>query len=324
MKTVASIFALVTSLSSLLAAQSPKPLKTIDLNRVKIAGPECDSKWQDGNSQMIWVSEQSFVVFSTSAPCSNVVPSSKSAIVVVVLDSTGSVQATARRDDLIALSGGPRGTIAGLGWGNIELLDTQLRPEQRLDCPNRSQPCAITLAPSSAFGSEFAVCSSADAEQVCDFYRGWPAEKSSSDNTAISNAENPYTHVAGDGHANWRVGPEEVWSFNNGKLIRTGDVKASPLVSPEDFVGKNGGGCGGQLSTLEPRRFLAVCTGAHWYSDGMFDAIFGFSRVVLFDVPSARIIMRIDGPAYTSAALSPLGKRVATLRGSKIRLYEVD
>ena len=35
MKTVAFIFALVTSLGSLLAAQLPKLLKTIDLNRAK-------------------------------------------------------------------------------------------------------------------------------------------------------------------------------------------------------------------------------------------------------------------------------------------------
>jgi hypothetical protein len=56
----------------------------------------------------------------------------------------------------------------------------------------------------------------------------------------------------------------------------------------------------------------------------MFDAIFGFSRVVLFEVSSGHLVMRIDGPAFTSAALSPYGKRVATLRGSKVRLYEVD
>jgi len=56
----------------------------------------------------------------------------------------------------------------------------------------------------------------------------------------------------------------------------------------------------------------------------MFDAIFGFSRVVLFDVSTKTVIKRIDGPAYVSAALSPSGKRVAILKGGKVRLYEVD
>jgi hypothetical protein len=328
MKTAASIFVLGISLSSLLAAQSPKPLKTIDLNRVKIAAPERDSKWQ-GYSKVFWLDDQHFAAFLSAATCSGAVAPCAAAhpqpsVEVAVFDSAGAAQTAARRDGLISVARGPRGTIAGFSWGKIELLDTQLHLKQSLDCPNESKSCGITLAPSSAFNSEFAVCSNANAQQVCEFYRGWPAEKVSSGTTAVSAAENPYTHAADVGNASWQVGDGETWSFNNGLLTRAGVGRASSPVSSEDFVGKNGGNCEGQLSASEPRRFLAVCTGAHWYSDGMFDAIFGFSSVVLFDVPSGHQVMRIDGPAFTSAALSPSGKKVATLRGSKVRLYEVD
>jgi hypothetical protein len=324
MKTVASIFVLGISLSSLLPAQSPKPLETIDLNRVKIHGPGCESKWQDGYSHLIWLDDQHFAAFLLAATCSDAMPPPQPAAEVAVFDNSGAVQAATRRDGLISISRGPRGTIAGLSWGKIDLLDSQLRSKQSLDCPNGSKSCGITLAPSSEFNSEFAVCSDADAQQVCDFYRDWPAEKVSSGTAAISAAENPYTHATEVGHPSWQVGNGQTWSFNNGLLTRVGADKASSLVSSEDFVGKNGGNCEGQISDAEPRRFLAVCTGTHWYSDGMFDAIFGFSRVVLFEVSSGHLVMRIDGPAFTSAALSPSGKRVATLRGSKVRLYEVD
>ena len=323
MKTVASIFVLGISLSSLLAAQSPKPWKTINLNKVKIHGQACESKWQDGFSQVIWFDDQHFAAFLL-ATCRGAEAPPQPTGEVAVFDSKGAAQAAARRDNLISISRGPRGTIAGLAWGKIELLDTQLRLKQGLHCPNGLNSCGITLAPSSAFDSEFAVCSSADATQNCEFYRGWPAEKVPSGTTAISVAENPYTHAASVGEASWQVGNGETWYFNNGQLMRAGVGKASSLVSSEDFLGKDGGYCEGQLSASEPRRFLALCTGTHWSSDGTFDAIFGFSKVILFDVPSGHPVMRIDGPAVSSAALSPSGKRVAILRGSKVRLYEVD
>jgi hypothetical protein len=324
MKILASIFGLGISLSSLLAAQSPKPFDTIDLNKIKIAAPQCE--WRYGMiSRVIWLDEQHFAVGLWGARCSDALPPSRSATELAVFDTAGSVQWTARRDDLISFSNGPRGTIAGLGWGKIELLDAQLRPKQSLDCPNGSKSCGITLAPSPALDSEFALCSVAGAQQVCDFYRDWPAERVSSSKAATPYGENPYTHLAGSGvEASWRVGAKETWSFDNGILRRHGADGVSSPVSSEDFLGRNGGDCYGQLSAVEPRRFLAVCNGTHWYSDGMFDGIFGFSRVVLFDVSSGRIIRRIDGPAYTSAALSPSGKRVAVLRDSKIRLYQVD
>jgi hypothetical protein len=325
MKRVVSIFVLGISLSTPLIAQSPTPLKTIDLNKIKVQGQACESKWGGGFSNVLWVDDQHLAVSRLAASCSGGAAPLQPSAEVAVFDSAGSAQAAAHLDGIISVSRGPRGTIAALSWGKIELLDTQLRLKQRLDCPNGSSSCGITLAPSSAFDSEFALCSTVRAQQVCDFYRDWPAEKVPSKTAATPTPENPYTHAANFGHGPWQVGGGETWSIvNNWRLIRAGVGKSSSPVSAEDFAGMNGGNCHGELSTSEPRRFLVVCTGAHWYSDGMLDSIFGFSRVVLFDAPSGHQVMRIDGPAFTSAALSPSGKRVATLRGSKVRLYEVD
>ncbi len=325
MKTVTSLFALSLSFNVLLAAQAPIPLKTVDLNKVKFQHARCSSKWQDGYSHLIWVDDQHFAVFLLSDECSDTVANPKQAGKVAVFDSTGSVLAASHRDDFISIFRGPRGTVAGLSWGKIELLDNQLRPIRTLDCPDGSHSCGITLAPSSAFDSEFALCSVKTAQRTCDFYRDWPAVRISSATTA--EAEDPYTHLVVGGYtgynAQWRVGPDETWAFSDGVLKSSHTDGTSSPVSPEDFVGKNGGSCDGELSSAEPRRFLAVCAGTHWYSDGMFDSIFGFSRIVVFDVPSGRIVSRIDGPAYTSAALSPSGKLIAVLRGSKVRLYRV-
>jgi hypothetical protein len=328
MKTRISLYALVFSFNLLLAAQAPTPptpLKTIDLNKVKFHGPECSSKWRDGFSHLIWVDDQHFAVFLLSAECSDAAASPKPVGELAVFDSTGSVLAASHRDDFISIFRGPRGTVAGYSSGKIELLDNQLRPMQSLDCPDGSKSCGITVAPSPASDSGFALCSVKDPQRICDFYRDWPAVRVSS--ATIPEAEDPYTHLVVSGYrgynAQWRVGPGENWAFSNGLLKSSHADGTSTLVSPEDFVGKNGGGCDGELSSAEPRRFLAVCTGTHWWSDGMFDSIFGFSRVVVFDVPSGRIISRIDGPEYTSASLSPSGKLIAVLRGSKVRLYAV-
>jgi hypothetical protein len=321
------ITALVCSLSFLLTlfspAQPPKSFKTIDLNKAKIAGSTCQINLQDGLSSVIWLDEQHLVASSFSARCSSAPSIPPAAAEAVVFDITGSVQATDRRSGTMFFSKGPRGTIAALGSGEIELLDAQLHRQQTIECPNSSKGCGITLAPNSTFDSEFAVCSTIDQqEQVCDFYSGWPAVTF---RQAKSQPENPYSHLVNSGlHTSWQVASGETWFFNNGRLTASDANKVFSPVSSEDFVGKEGGGCDGHLSEVEPRRFLAVCTGTHWYSDGMFDAIFGFSRVVLFDVSTRSVIKRIDGPAYVSASLSPSGKRVAILKGGKVRLYEAD
>ncbi len=324
MKVVASIVAVGVSLSSLLCAQSPKPFKTVNLNKVKVAGLQCEIKFQDDLSRVLWLDEKHLALSSFTVRRPDVLHSYPDAAGVIVLDDAGSILSAARRSDVEYFSRGPRGMIAGLRSGKIELLDDQLHPQQSLECPNSSKFCGISLVPRAGIDSEFAVCSSvADARQICDLYRGWPAIRVSSN--TFSQTEVPYTpFITVPQNAAWHVSAGEIWFFSDGRLMRSEPDKVSSPVNPEDFVGKNGGNCEGALSDLEPRRFLALCTGTHWYSDGMFDAIFGFTRVVLFEAPSGCIIQRFDGPAYISAALSPSGKKVAILRSGRVLLYEVD
>jgi hypothetical protein len=75
---------------------------------------------------------------------------------------------------------------------------------------------------------------------------------------------------------------------------------------------------------LRPRRFLATCIGAHVFTDGDLDRIFGYSRIAPFDFASLRILARIDGRAYTCAARSPEDKLVAVLHDGKVSFYRVN
>lgn len=213
---------------------------------------------------------------------------------------------------------GPNGTVAALQAGAVELLDAQMHAEQTIPCPNTSKTCGISLDQSSAGRTDFALCSSSDRnQQLCDFYAGWPAKKVKQ---AVSPArEDPFPYTTND---TWEVSPNENWLFKGGHLTRVGMDGNSSLVNPTNFVGDNGGNCNGQLSEAQPRRFLATCVGTHWYSDGMLDNIFGFSRSVLFDVTTKSIIGRFDGSAFISAALSPSGRKIAILKGQKVRLYD--
>jgi hypothetical protein len=53
-----------------------------------------------------------------------------------------------------------------------------MHAEQTIPCLNTSKTCGISVAQSSPIGSDFALCTSSDqSQQICDFYKGWPATK---------------------------------------------------------------------------------------------------------------------------------------------------
>ncbi len=300
-------------------AQSLKPSKVIDLAHVKIAGSDCKTSLPDGFSNIQWLDESRLLASTYWAHCEDGTDANpkKFETQAVLFDVKGTILATAHSHASM-YTRGPHGTVAALQAGAIEFLDAQMHAEQTIPCPNGSKSCGITLDQSSAASEEFALCSSSDqSQQFCDFYSEWPAKKSRQ--VSLPVRIDPFTRVAAN---SWQVSPSENWLFKGGHLTRVNSDGSNSLVNPTDFVGDNGGGCRGQLSDALPRRFLATCVGTHWYSDGMFDNIFGFSHTVLFDVTTNSVIGKIDGSAFIESALSPSGRRVAILKGEKIRLYD--
>ena len=300
-------------------AQSLKPSSLIDLTKVKIAGSTCKVNLPSDFSSIQWVDDSRLLASTYWAHCDDAISTNpkKFETEAVLFDVRGAILATAHSNASI-YTRGPHGTIAELKTGEIEVLDAQMRAEQTITCPNSSKTCGISLDQSSTGGTDFALCSSSDqSQQVCDFYSGWPATKVRQ--AALPVREEPFTRITNN---TWQVSPTEKWLFDSGHLTSVRADGSRSLINPTNFVGDNGGGCNGQLSEASPRRFLATCVGTHWYSDGMFDSIFGFSHTLLFDVTKKSIIGRVDGSAFISSALSPSGRKIAILKGSKVRLYD--
>jgi hypothetical protein len=318
-KTLVCAIAASCSILSNSAAQSLKPSNVIDFAKVKIAGSACKVNLPSGFSNIQWVDDSRLLASTYWAHCDDAVSTDpkKFETQAVLFDPKGTILATDHGHASLYTKG-PHGTVAALQTGEINLLDAQMHAEQSIPCPNNSKTCGITLTQSLTLGSDFALCtSSGQSEQVCDFYTGWPATKVRQ--AAFPTREDPFTHLASNA---WQASASEKWLFESGHLTSVRADGSRSLVNPTNFVGDNGGGCNGQLSESSPRRFLATCVGTHWYSDGMFDGLFGFSRTLLFDVSTKSIIGRVDGSAFISAALSPSGRKIAILKGGKVRLYD--
>jgi hypothetical protein len=307
------------SMLSSAAAQTLKPGIVIDLTKVKIAGSACKVKHPSDFYDTQWIDDSRLLVATLWVRCDDAISTitKKYETQAVLFDIKGTILATVH-GQAILYTKGPHGTVAALQTGEISLLDAQMHTEQTIPCPNTSKTCGISVAQSSTVGSDFAVCSSSDqSQQICDFYAGWPATKVRQEVFPVRT--DPFTHMANN---EWRVSPSEKWSFDSGHLISIAGNGSRSLVNPTNYVGNDGGNCNGQLSEASPMRFLATCIGTHWYSDGMFDAIFGFSHTLLFDASTKSIIGRVDGSAFISSALSPSGRQIAILKGGKVRLYD--
>jgi hypothetical protein len=291
----------------------------IDLTKVRIAGSACKANLPYGFGHIEWVDDSRLLASTYWGHCDDAISTNpkKFETQAVLFDIRGVILATYHSHASLYTKG-PHGTVAALQKGEIDLLDAQMHAEQTIPCPNTSKTCAISVAQSSTVVSDFASCSSSyPSQQVCDFYTGWPPTKVRQ--AALPVGEDPFTHIAS---GVWQVSPDEKWLFESNHLTSVKADGTRSLVNATNFVGHNGGGCNGQLSDSSPRRFLASCVGTHWYSDGMFDAIFGFSRTLLFDVSTKSIIGRVDGSAFISSALSPSGRKIAILKGGKVRLYD--
>lgn len=245
---------------------------------------------------------------------------------LAVFDTSGRVRSILRSRGpdvprILVLTSG-RAVLSNNGT-QVSLVDWSLRVDQILECPPGTKACAIFVSPATTSGSDFALCSNVAPAEICDFYRGNPALRISEDRFSLrAIAANPYDQPPA--LRGWRVGQSETWYFDDhGRLAARDSKGGGRLVSSEHWT-PDYSDCTGELSAHAPHRFLAVCLGAHFYTDGALDNLFGYSRIALFDVASQSILAHINGPAYTWAALSPSGKLIAVLHGDRIRLYRVD
>lgn len=280
---------------------------------------------------MAWTDED-HLVGSLYYLCNNPDPKARKAQVeLAVFDTNG--QARARVDPTTSIARGPAGTVLVGHGSEVAIMDMELQTVQTLACPAGPGSCLIFNPWWSPAAFDFALCPSDALKEDCFFYRGMPPDRLSGKGLAPSVSgvaigdryeeltQSNYGPLRGGALPAWRVSADELWFFDDRGLLTMRDSKGSTRPIMKERWKQ--AGCAGHLSVSEPRRFLAVCNGTHFYTDGDLDALFGYSRIALFDVATRSIIARIDGPSGTSATLSPSGSLIATWNGDKIRLYRI-
>jgi hypothetical protein len=307
----------------------PAPFRTIRLDAVRPESSGCHRTWTVSQNLLIWLDEDHLLAWLHFF-CNN--PRNIESV-VAIFDTNGRILSSENNDQITSVARGPVGTaLIGYGRHGVDLVNLELHTQETLLCPGSPTSCLIFTPPTSLADSDFALCSSRHLEESCSFYRGNPAARVAERTfTPVTNGyDDPYDEKPAANlepsyppRPSWRIGPAEVWYFSDRGILtyRNSGGPAGPVTT--ERWKPNDDGCTGALSVSEPRRFLATCNGVHFYTDGDFDALFGYTRIALFDVKSRRILARIDGPDSASAFLSPTGQRIAVAHADKIRLYHV-
>ena len=317
------------------ATGRPRPFQTIRLDALKPDPHGCDVKWRTFVNQMVWTDEDHLVawlIFFCDSPSTK---DRKSPTELAVFDTAGHVRSV-WSDFAFGFLPGPSGTLLVGHGGEANLLDHELRTQETMKCPMENVVCSIFIPPSRSSNSDFALCSYTSIEESCRFYQGLPSKLvlDRKLDTPPSNGipTDPYKReifqaagsVVPDNRSAWKVSSSGRWYFDNHGRLTSQDSNGQIAPVSEEKWTPDYSNCTGDLSVSEPFRFLATCVGAHFYTDGALDGLFGYSRIALFDVASRQILARIDGPAYTSAILSPSGKLIAVEHEERIHLYRVD
>ena len=339
MKRLLTILALVLCLADC-RAFAIRPFRAIELSAFAPRASECDGSWAVFPNSSIWIDNENIVVWLISTCVSQDPQKRKSLSELVFINSDGKTQVLQKADMSLRFSRGPTGTVLVGHGATVDLVKPNLQVEQSIECPD-NKVCAVFPSPSGLGESDFALCSIVGPAEHCDLYKGLPAARLSERGIDLPTSDggipkDPYPNVAQPvgsstspfSHNAWRIGENEVWYFDSHGMLTNSIAGLSPApVSSEQWTPKDSN-CTGEVSALKPVRFLATCVGAHFYTDGDLDGIFGYSRIALFDVTSKQILARIDGPAYTSAALSPDGRKIAVIHRERVKirlsLYRVD
>jgi hypothetical protein len=338
MKKMLAILALATGLANC-KANSPKPFMSIDLSTLVAKASECDGRRVLFPNREIWMDDEHLVVWLMDICGSDDVQKAKSLDELIFIGSDGGTQIQVQPTEISDLLRGAAGAVLVGHFAKVDLVGPKLQVEQTIECANK-KPCAVFASPPGSTESDFAMCSTESPREHCDLYKGLPAARlpESGIDLPLANRvspQNPYKVALPENISTspisrtaWQVNEDELWYFDlHGNLTALNVSRVPAPVSAQQWTPKDSN-CTGEVSASKPRRFLATCVGTHLYTDGEFDAIFGYSRIALFDVTSKQMLTRINAPALTSAALSPNGRRLATVHNGinkiEVRLYRVD
>lgn len=318
------------------SAEKPKLLKV--LRQTTEPEGKCETGWKRAwGSGLFWIDEEHIAASQTYSCTTPHSTRSEYSTELTILDTNASGPARSRRVGSVSgIQPGPSGSLLVAEGDVVSVLDNDLQVEQTLPCPVQNARCTIYRSNSATSDSDFAICSNAKTKTDCVFYRGLPCQEVSESKIEKPPSRkfvspDPYQEMAISGmsvppHQGgvWKVTPSELWYFDAvGTPFAIDSNSVTTRISRENLL-RDGGGCRGELSGSEPRRFLAICGGVSFYTDGALDSLFAYTRVALFDVATRKLLARFSGGAKTAAALSRSGKLVAIAHKKEVRLYEVN
>ncbi len=213
---------------------------------------------------------------------------------------------------------GPNGgALAVSSKHSVQILDRQLTVLKTIDYEGGGTCCSVFL---SADCTGFAICS-VIPDQNCRYLRGEPASETSRDNFPGGFPEldklnkQPQQNSTKDRPEQYLVKGDESWFFDRkGNVFRVKPgMQAVKLPSPTATLLDSG--CVAVVSEENPDRLLASCYDELSLEDEL--PLYAHERLVLYDVPSGRVLFKLDpGVGNSTFKLSPDGKRIAVVRGA--------
>ncbi|MGA9061832.1 MAG: hypothetical protein WB341_09220 [Terracidiphilus sp.] len=261
-----------------------------------------------------------------------------------VADLKGKIQRTLNSEG--AFSAGPNGQLIMANRdGHIEILDQGLSDIADITFPGRilihdesvfyrGIPFfdAIALSPDR---KAFSICSL--VTPLCKLFAGSPPTEKAS-----LTLGGPFPGLTSSGFARlplaaanlapgypmpyfYHPADDQTWFFtrNGNHLSRiTGDGGTAELAEARWLTSRSDDNCRGEMSAVEPRRFLAECWGAHDLFGGDEMPIFPYRRIIVYALDGS-ILFKKSVIYWGTPSISPDGHLIAVSHGKKVDLYHL-
>jgi hypothetical protein len=275
-----------------------------------------------------WIDNSTILTAYVLQPCGRGDPV-RFGYTVLDLHGTTLASADSTSEDGIAryLEPGPNGRVLMVvRERSVQVLDPHFAPLKTIDC--EMAHCQTFL---SADRTGFAICGD-PVKDDCRYFRGATFEKAAFEDfpggfpilDEITKARSP-TATKSESRR-YAVTKEESWFFDeSGHAFRVkAGGKPEELPSPASTLLKDQ--CGATLSEEGQNRLLADCVDGIVFGDEL--VLYEAKHLALYDVPSGRVLFRLNPSVASRTTLSPDGKRLAVERigpmgGTSVTIYTV-
>jgi hypothetical protein len=320
------LWLLVLAMPSWCVAQSNGVIaEKLPLDKNPDVSRRCRSSW----AVVEWVDDNTILVSYRFPPCDR--KSYPIQFGYTMLNMQGTAIASAVRDNETGyLKAGPNGGVLAITpKHSVQVLDQHFMVLKTIDCEGAD--CNAFL---SADRTGFALCG-IPTKDDCRYFRGRVPEVAKLEDfpggfpALEMGKKRPDPASSSNQPRHYSVSGDESWVFDrkgNVFRIKTGR-QAEKLPSPTATLLDSS--CSATVSQEGHSRLLAHCGDEISLGDEM--PIYYHERVVLYDVPSGKVLLKLDpGAGNSEEELSPDGKRIAVVRGgiapgekSTVTLYYV-